>query len=73
MYTLPFRLTLWQCIHSFLTADRTFIPRICVAAMDVDGGMAIDWEGRMDGIGWKIGRCWMRGRIRVRNIVEIGH
>ena len=50
MYTLPFRLTLWQCIHIFLTADRTFIPRICVAAMDVEGGMAIDWE-TMDGIG----------------------
>jgi hypothetical protein len=72
MYTLPFRLTLWQCTHSFLTADRTFIPRNCVAAMDVDGGMAIEWE-RMDGIGWKIGRYTMSGRIRARNIVEIGH
>ena len=72
MYTLPFRLTLWQCIHIFLTADRTFIPRICVAAMEVDGGMAIELE-RMDGIGWRIGRCRRRGRIRARNIVEIGH
>jgi len=40
--------------------------------MDVDGGMAIEWE-RMDGIGWKIGRYTMSGRIRARNIVEIGH
>ena len=43
-----------------------------MAAKDVDGGMAIDWEERMDGIGWKIGRCRMRGRIRARNIVDIG-
>ena len=40
--------------------------------MEVDGGMAIDWEYGMDGMGWRIGRCRMRGRNRARNIAEIG-
>src|SRR5271170_2159554 len=73
MYTLPFRLTLMQCIHIFLTADRTFMPRIWIPAMDVDRGRAWDWEERIDGIGWRMGRCWRIGRIRARNMIEIGH
>ena len=57
MYSFPFRRTLIQCIHIFLTADFTFMPRNCVPTMDVDVGVAIDGGQNVERTGWRIGRC----------------
>ena len=69
MYTLPFRLTLRQSGHRFLTAVRTCIKRIWEETFEVAAcdGM-IDGTGRTGGLR-KIGRGTIKGRNRAKSIV----
>lgn len=61
IYTFPFRLTLRQCRHIFLTADRTFIPRNCCAIDTEDGETYVAGMEEMRG---RYGIDWNSGRIR---------
>lgn len=65
-YTLPFLRTMWQLSQSFLTDDRTFMPR---AKTSDDEGVEGWWCGCEQAFNWRA-VCGARRRVS-RGLLEV--